>query len=249
MTSLSRPFYRMDSIFSVIGSFVDWDVKSLLLFLAVFIITTDYIKNRPPASFPPGPWALPVLGNIFTVDHSRTHESLTEVSQPMTGLVPLVSVVSGSINAQPCFSNLLTVREKTWGCVQPENGLCVGRGVEPVWGSEGSSGDAGRQPGGASWPPSASGNSPQTGWQDIKHPHNFFHRVQNVFINFEELISLFPIRHKLQQREHLEAAEAFCTLNPQKLWICQEVTWACHPGWNYILCRRVHFPKRWVADT
>ncbi|XP_062250673.1 cytochrome P450 2J6-like [Platichthys flesus] len=71
----------MDSIFSVIGSYVDWDVKSLLLFLAVFLLTTDYIKNRRPASFPPGPWALPVVGNIFTVDHSRTHESLTELGR------------------------------------------------------------------------------------------------------------------------------------------------------------------------
>ena len=77
----------MDSI--VTGFYFAWDVKSLLLFLAVFILTTDYIKNRRPVSFPPGPWALPVVGNMFTVDHSRTHESLTEVGQPRTGLICL----------------------------------------------------------------------------------------------------------------------------------------------------------------
>lgn len=70
----------MDSIFSVISSHVSWDVQSLLLFTAVFILTTDYIKNRQPASFPPGPWRLPILGNMFTVDHGHTHESMTEVN-------------------------------------------------------------------------------------------------------------------------------------------------------------------------
>ncbi|XP_019936176.2 cytochrome P450 2J6-like [Paralichthys olivaceus] len=74
-------FHMMDSLFSMTGSYFAWDVKSLLLFLAVFILTTDYIKNRRPVSFPPGPWALPVVGNMFTVDHSRTHESLTELGR------------------------------------------------------------------------------------------------------------------------------------------------------------------------
>ncbi|XP_071343745.1 cytochrome P450 2J6-like isoform X2 [Trachinotus anak] len=70
----------MDSVFSVIATYVNWDVKSLLLFLAVFILTADYIKNRRPGNFPPGPWAFPLVGNVFTVDHSKTHEILTELS-------------------------------------------------------------------------------------------------------------------------------------------------------------------------
>uniref|UniRef100_A0A8C2WQS7 Cytochrome P450 n=1 Tax=Cyclopterus lumpus TaxID=8103 RepID=A0A8C2WQS7_CYCLU len=68
----------MDSILSVFGSYVNWDVKSLLLFTAVFILTADYIKNRRPGSFPPGPRAFPIVGNLFTVDYNRTHESLTQ---------------------------------------------------------------------------------------------------------------------------------------------------------------------------
>ncbi|XP_049444370.1 cytochrome P450 2J6-like [Epinephelus fuscoguttatus] len=70
----------MDSIFSVIGFYIDWDVRSLLLFTAVFILTADYIKNRRPHSFPPGPRAFPVVGNIFTVDFNRTHESMTQLA-------------------------------------------------------------------------------------------------------------------------------------------------------------------------
>ena len=73
----------MDSVFSVIGSYVDWDVRSLLLFTIVFIITADYVKNRQPDSFPPGPRALPILGNIFTLDYKKNHEFLTEVDHQM----------------------------------------------------------------------------------------------------------------------------------------------------------------------
>lgn len=47
--------------------------------MAVFIITADYIKNRRPMSFPPGPWALPIVGNIFSVNYNRAHKSLMKV--------------------------------------------------------------------------------------------------------------------------------------------------------------------------
>ncbi|XP_033476560.2 cytochrome P450 2J2-like [Epinephelus lanceolatus] len=70
----------MDSVFSVVGSCVDWDVKSLLLFTAIFILTADYIKNRRPDSFPPGPRVFPIVGNIFNVDYNRTHESMTQLA-------------------------------------------------------------------------------------------------------------------------------------------------------------------------
>ncbi|XP_054458236.1 cytochrome P450 2J2-like [Anoplopoma fimbria] len=70
----------MESIFSVFGSYVNWDVKSLLLFTAVLLLTADYIKNRRPGSFPPGPRAFPIVGNIFTLDYNRTHESMTQLA-------------------------------------------------------------------------------------------------------------------------------------------------------------------------
>uniref|UniRef100_A0A672ZZ77 Cytochrome P450 2J2-like n=1 Tax=Sphaeramia orbicularis TaxID=375764 RepID=A0A672ZZ77_9TELE len=68
----------MDSLFS--GFFVNLDATALLLFIVVFILTADYIKNRRLTGFPPGPTALPVVGNIFTLDHKRTHESMTELA-------------------------------------------------------------------------------------------------------------------------------------------------------------------------
>uniref|UniRef100_A0A3P9BIU2 Cytochrome P450 2J6 n=1 Tax=Maylandia zebra TaxID=106582 RepID=A0A3P9BIU2_9CICH len=76
----------MDSIISVIGTYVSWDLKSLLLFAAVFIITADYIKNRRPAGYPPGPRGLPIMGNLFTIDQNRAHESMTQVPERMVVL-------------------------------------------------------------------------------------------------------------------------------------------------------------------
>ncbi|KAI3368833.1 hypothetical protein L3Q82_025810, partial [Scortum barcoo] len=49
--------------------------------ISVFTLTADYIKNRRPANFPPGPRAWPIVGNIFTVDHKRTHESMTQLAE------------------------------------------------------------------------------------------------------------------------------------------------------------------------
>uniref|UniRef100_A0A3Q1HK00 Uncharacterized protein n=1 Tax=Anabas testudineus TaxID=64144 RepID=A0A3Q1HK00_ANATE len=37
------------------------------------------IRNRRPVCFPPGPWAVPILGNMFTVNHNRVHESLIQL--------------------------------------------------------------------------------------------------------------------------------------------------------------------------
>uniref|UniRef100_A0A3P8RVW6 Uncharacterized protein n=1 Tax=Amphiprion percula TaxID=161767 RepID=A0A3P8RVW6_AMPPE len=70
----------MDSVFSLIGSCIGWDFKSLLLFTVVFIIAADFVKFRRPAGFPPGPWALPIVGSMFSLDHTRTHEVFTQLA-------------------------------------------------------------------------------------------------------------------------------------------------------------------------
>ncbi|XP_068599265.1 cytochrome P450 2J6-like [Brachionichthys hirsutus] len=70
----------MDQILSFIGSYVDWNVKSILLFMVIFILITDYFKTYRPASFPPGPRGFPIVGNMFSLDHRKTHESLTQLA-------------------------------------------------------------------------------------------------------------------------------------------------------------------------
>ncbi|KAF7203083.1 cytochrome P450 2J6 isoform X2 [Nothobranchius furzeri] len=70
----------MDSFFASCVSYFEWDLKSLLIFMVIFVISADFLRNRRPAGFPPGPRTLPILGNLFTMDQKRPHESLMELA-------------------------------------------------------------------------------------------------------------------------------------------------------------------------
>ncbi|XP_066480696.1 cytochrome P450 2J2 [Tiliqua scincoides] len=61
-----------------------WESLSLpevLLFLASFLLVADYLKRRRPKGFPPGPMALPVLGNMFSVDFRKLHLSMQQIAE------------------------------------------------------------------------------------------------------------------------------------------------------------------------
>nr|XP_057929732.1 cytochrome P450 2J2-like [Doryrhamphus excisus] len=59
------------------------DVSGWLLFGFVVLLLTDVVRNRRPPSFPPGPWAVPFLGNVFTPADDKSMENLAKKYGPV----------------------------------------------------------------------------------------------------------------------------------------------------------------------
>ncbi|KAM7324680.1 hypothetical protein ACRRTK_016985 [Alexandromys fortis] len=51
---------------------------TLLLAAVTFLFLADYLKNRRPKNFPPGPRCLPFVGNIFQLDMGQPHIAIQQ---------------------------------------------------------------------------------------------------------------------------------------------------------------------------
>ncbi|KAM9358237.1 cytochrome P450 2J2-like [Symphorus nematophorus] len=68
------------ALFECLG-FTSW-----LLLSFVVLLLTDVIRNWRPHSFPPGPWAVPFLGNVFTGVDFNTMQKLAQEYGPVFSL-------------------------------------------------------------------------------------------------------------------------------------------------------------------
>ena len=69
--------------------FVGLNLSGVLLLTFVTLLILDLLKNRNPPNYPPGPLALPLVGNVFNIDPRQPHIYLTKVGL----FLPYVSVL------------------------------------------------------------------------------------------------------------------------------------------------------------
>ncbi|XP_068447256.1 cytochrome P450 2J4-like [Clinocottus analis] len=71
----------MDQLSAVPSAWLWLDGRSLLLFTLVLLLTAEYLRARRPSSFPPGPWAFPLVGNMFSLDPNNVHGDMTKLAE------------------------------------------------------------------------------------------------------------------------------------------------------------------------
>ncbi|KAM6343126.1 cytochrome P450 2J2 [Alca torda] len=55
--------------------------QMLLIFLVVFLLVADYMKNRKPKHFPPSPFRLPFVGHIHMLNFSNPHTTMKKLTE------------------------------------------------------------------------------------------------------------------------------------------------------------------------
>ncbi|XP_023263811.1 cytochrome P450 2J2-like [Seriola lalandi dorsalis] len=66
---------------SVFSAWLWLDSRGLIIFTLVFLVTVEYLRNRRPSNFPPGPTAFPLVGNMFSLDFNNAYSELTKLTE------------------------------------------------------------------------------------------------------------------------------------------------------------------------
>ncbi|XP_048207392.1 cytochrome P450 2J2-like [Perognathus longimembris pacificus] len=117
-------------------------LRTLLLGAVVFLFLVAFLKTQRPKTYPPGPWRLPFVGNMFQVDFENSHLQIQKLTEKygnilsldfgtlnsvlITGM-PLIKEIF--IHSEQSFINrpITATRERVFG----KNGLVMSNGQ--IW--------------------------------------------------------------------------------------------------------------------
>ncbi|GAB1288647.1 Cytochrome P450, family 2, subfamily j, polypeptide 7 [Apodemus speciosus] len=89
---------------------------TLLLTALTLVLLTDYLKNRRPVNYPPGPWHLPFLGNLFQfhLDMSHLHLEIQPLVKKYGNIISLDfgNISSVIISGLPLIKEAFSSMEK-----------------------------------------------------------------------------------------------------------------------------------------
>ncbi|XP_055474927.1 cytochrome P450 2J4-like [Psammomys obesus] len=91
---------------------------TLLLASVTFLLLADYLKNRRPKNYPPGPWRLPFVGNLFqfSLELSHLHLDIQPFVKKYGNIISLDfgNIPSVVISGLPLIKEALTHTEESF---------------------------------------------------------------------------------------------------------------------------------------
>ncbi|XP_041508894.1 cytochrome P450 2J4-like isoform X2 [Microtus oregoni] len=89
-------------------------LRTLLLAAVTFLFLADYLKNRRPKNYPPGPRGLPFVGSIFQLDLEKPHLSIQPFVKKYGNIFSLnfVGVNSIMVTGLPLIKEVFTHMEE-----------------------------------------------------------------------------------------------------------------------------------------